>query len=273
LVNPTTDETKRRIADIFGRLAPLYGSVIPFFQTFGRMLVDAAALEKGQRVLDLACGRGACLRPAAAAVGPTGSVLGVDLSEPMVAATAADLLAERIENAEVRVADAERLDLADSLFDAVICGFGVFFLPEPLKALTECRRVLRPGGRFVASTFVAGRGGYPWSKDVARDLGKDPQAIRSPVLLAEGLRRALLEVGFTEVSSVERQGRFVFADVDAVVAWNWSHLGRRILETLSEEELRRYRKLIADRLAPHAVSGGFELVQGVHLTVARRPEP
>jgi O-methyltransferase/aklanonic acid methyltransferase len=55
---------RRTVAGVFGRSAASYDSVIPFFGTFGRLLVDAAALRPGERVLDLACGRGACALPA-----------------------------------------------------------------------------------------------------------------------------------------------------------------------------------------------------------------
>ena len=116
-------EVKARIAGIFGRVAPTYDTVISFFATFGRVLVETASLREGERVLDLACGRGACLRPAAVAMGPRGFVLGVDLAEPMIAATAAELRAAGIDNAEVRVGDAERLDFPDASFDVVLCGW------------------------------------------------------------------------------------------------------------------------------------------------------
>ena len=264
-------EVKDRIAGLFGRSAPTYDTVIPFFATFGRQLVETASPRKGERVLDLACGRGACLRPVAAAVGPRGFVLGVDLAEPMIAATAAELRAAGIDNAEVRVGDAERLDFPDASFDVVLCGFGVFFFPNPLAALAECRRILRPGGRFAASTFASGRGGYAWAEEIAREMGQEPQPLHSAVRMAEGLSAALRQVGFDEIDSTERQARFVFADADAYVAWYWSHAGRRHLETLDEKELRRYRDLAARRLAAHAVSEGFELIQRVHLTLARRP--
>jgi SAM-dependent methyltransferase len=266
----TEADVKERIAGVFGRSAATYDTVIPFFATFGRLLGEAAGLTEGERVLDLACGRGACLRFAAKAVGPRGFVLGIDLTEPMVTATAADLRAEGIANAEVRVGDAERLDLPDASFDVVLCGFGVFFFPDPAAAFAECRRVLRPGGRVAASTFVSGWGGYAWADEVAREMGRDPQPLRSPVRLAEGLRAALLQAGFDEISSVKRQARFVFADTETYLAWHWSHAGRRFLEPLDEKDLLQYRDLAAGRLAAHAVDDGFELVQDVHLTLARR---
>jgi SAM-dependent methyltransferase len=189
----------------------------------------------------------------------------------MIAATAAALRADGIANTEVRVGDAEHLELADASFAAVLCSFGVFFFPDPLAALAECRRVLRPGGRLAASTFLCGRGGYVWAEEVAREMGQDPQPLRSPVRTADGLRSALGQAGFEEIRSVERQACFVFADSDAYVAWVWSHAGRRVIEGLDPAGLQRYRELATERLTAHAVDGGFELIQNVQLTLARRP--
>ena len=101
----------REVAAVFGRTADRYDSVIPFFTSFGALLVEAAALEPGQRVLDMGCGRGATLLPASVAVGPMGRVVGIDLAEEMVALLGADLEAAGVENATVRVGNAQALDM------------------------------------------------------------------------------------------------------------------------------------------------------------------
>jgi SAM-dependent methyltransferase len=269
-VQPSPDERKAGVVALFGALAPTYDTVIPHFDTFARRLVDIARLQRGDRVLDLACGRGACLRAAAAAVGPEGRVVGVDLAPEMVERTATDVAAERMGNVEVRVGDAEHLDADDGSFDAVVCGFGVFFFPAPDAAMTECRRVLRPGGRFAASTYAHGEAGYPWAADVATELGRPPTLPTSPVLTAEGLRVCLERAGFVDIRTTPVEGRFVFPDVDAYIAWNWSTGQRRMLVTLDDGELRRFRDLSAERLEAHAVDGGFEYVQHADVTVAAR---
>ncbi len=264
-----THDAKQGIAGIFDRTAATYDTVIPFFSTFGRQLVETAGLRAGERVLDLACGRGACLRFAAAAVGERGTVVGVDLSEAMIQSTAADW--RGVNNVSLHVGDAEKLDFETASFDTVVCGFGVFFFPDPPRALAECRRVLRCGGRFAASTFATGSGGYPWTADVARQMGTELPLAASRVRQAAGLRAVLQDAGFTEIETARTEGRFVFPDVDSYVAWNWSHAGRRLLESLDVPRLQDYRAQVAGRLARHAIEGGFELVQEVDNTVARRP--
>lgn len=269
-VQPNPDEMKAGVVALFGSLAPTYDTVIPHFDTFARRLVSLAGLQPGDRVLDLACGRGACLRAAAAAVGPEGRVVGVDLAPEMVERTARDVAAEGMGNVEVRVGDAEHLDADAHSFDAVVCGFGVFFVPAPDAAMSGCRRVLRPGGRFAGSTYAHGKAGYPWAADVATELGRPPTLPTSPVLTAEGLREYLERAGFVDVRTTPIEGRFVFTDVDAYIAWNWSTGHRRMLETFDDDELRRFRDLSAERLQAHAVEGGFEYVQQVDITVATR---
>ena len=98
----------------------------------------------GDRVLDVGCGRGAALFPAAEAVGVTGSVAGIDLVAAMVAATAADITRRGVANASVRVGDAESPEFPDRSFDAVLAGFVLFFLPDLAAALRACARLLRP---------------------------------------------------------------------------------------------------------------------------------
>jgi SAM-dependent methyltransferase len=272
-VSATPDEIKAGTAGGFDRAASTYDTVIPFFETFARHLVEAAAPKPGDRVLDVACGRGACLRDAAQRAGRSGYVLGVDLSSAMIELAHHDLGGLELPAlVEVRVADAEHLDVPDDWFDVVVCGFGVFFFPDPASALSEFRRVLRGGGRVAASTFVGSGGGYPWIGDVIRAIR--PAAAmppRSPVATAAGLVEALGAAGFVDATTREVEARFVFRDLDAYLAWNWSTGTRRLLESLSDEEAEAYRRESAKRLEDHAVSGGYELIQTAALTIATKP--
>jgi ubiquinone/menaquinone biosynthesis C-methylase UbiE len=261
---------KEQLAGVFSRASSTYDGVIPYFETFARHLVEAAHLEPGMRVLDLACGRGACARAAAEVVGPGGFVVGIDLAEGMVASTAADLRGAGIRNVHVQAGDAEDLDLVDGSFDAVVCGLAVFFFPNPLRALRECRRVLAPAGRFAASTFRDGVGGYPWLAEAARAVGKERPVADSRVLTSAGLRDALQRVGFGELLTTEVEGRFIFRDVDEFLAWSWSTAGRRLLEQLNDADMDAYRAACAEEIAAHAADDGYEFRQAVELTTATR---
>ena len=81
-------QLKDRIRDVFDRASPTYDHIGPrFFSHFGRNVVALAKLEPGSRVLDVATGSGAVLSPAATAVGPSGTIVGIDLSPEMVKRT------------------------------------------------------------------------------------------------------------------------------------------------------------------------------------------
>jgi O-methyltransferase/aklanonic acid methyltransferase len=265
---------KARVQQLFTDIAQRYGSVLDLFDVFGRGLVGAVDLRLGERVLDLACGRGACLRPASKAVGPRGYVLGVDLSPAMVELATEELRRDDIANAEVRVGDAEHLDVADRSFDAVTCGFGVFFFPQP-AASAEARRVLRAGGRFAASTFNDERLDYPWLPEVINDLGvlgdmRTRSGSTAPMLRADGLASLLEEVGFDRVTVTTSEHRFVFVDVDAYLLWVHSQAYGVLLASLDEEGQQRFREMCAERLQAHQAADGYELIKRVDFTVAYR---
>jgi ubiquinone/menaquinone biosynthesis C-methylase UbiE len=160
VLTDSPETRKARTAQQFTQLAPEY-DVAGCFVYYGQRLVDAAGVQPGQRVLDVASGRGAVLFPAAERAGQAGHAEGIDLAEGMVQATNAD--AERRSlPVRVRQMDAESLDFPDASFDRVLCGFGIMFLPDQPRGLREFRRVLRPGGRLGVST---------WQKTEAHDLG------------------------------------------------------------------------------------------------------
>ncbi len=116
-------------------------------------LLAMAALRPGESVLDIACGTGLVSFAAAQAVGATGSVIGVDLSGKMI--EAADGLARMrgLANTGFLRMDAEGLSLPDASRDVALCALGLMYFPDPVAALREMRRVLRPGGRVVLAVW------------------------------------------------------------------------------------------------------------------------
>jgi len=111
-------------------------------------LVDAAGLEEGEVVLDVACGTGVVARLAAERVGATGRVTGLDPNPGMLAAARGASASPAIEWCE---APAESVPLPDATYDAVLCQCGVQFFGDRAAALAEMHRVLKPGGRLVAN--------------------------------------------------------------------------------------------------------------------------
>jgi SAM-dependent methyltransferase len=120
-------------------------------------LLEMAALQPGERVLDVACGTGLISLRAAAAVGPAGSVVGTDISGQMVEAARRQAAAQGVGQASFERCEAEALPFADAGFDVALCGLGLMYVPEPVRALAEMRRLLRPGGRAAAAVWGARR--------------------------------------------------------------------------------------------------------------------
>jgi SAM-dependent methyltransferase len=116
-------------------------------------MLAAAELRPGLRVLELACGAGRVGLQAASLVGPDGTVLCSDFSEEMVDAAAGRVERLEVPNVETRLLDAQRLDLPDDEFDAVLCRFGYMLMADPVQALRESARVLRPGGKLALAVW------------------------------------------------------------------------------------------------------------------------
>jgi ubiquinone/menaquinone biosynthesis C-methylase UbiE len=118
------------------------------------LVVSAAQLAPGMKVLDLASGTGEPALSLAKTVGPEGRVVATDLVPEMLEAAQQNASAQGLGNMEFRAADAEHLPFADGEFDRVTCRFGVMFFPDIPKAMGEIRRVLKPGGRVCFAVFA-----------------------------------------------------------------------------------------------------------------------
>lgn len=118
------------------------------------VMLDAAGVAPGGRVLDVAAGAGGQSLAAARRVGAAGSVLATDIS-PTILTYAAKMAAEAgVTNLQTLEADGEALDgLPAGTFDAAISRVGLIYFPDQARALAGIRRALRPGGRFAAITY------------------------------------------------------------------------------------------------------------------------
>jgi ubiquinone/menaquinone biosynthesis C-methylase UbiE len=243
-----SDQDKARFSGIFDRASATYGQIGPgYFAYFGERLVERAGLAPGMRLLDVACGRGAVLFPAAEAVGETGSIVGIDLSAGMVQATSAEIAERGIRNATVQVMDGEQLTFPAAAFDALTCAFSIFFMSES-AALGEFRRVLRPGGQVAISTWEPAEQSsreaarWAWYDDLLkRYLPADPSVpatansveMQTRDQLADRLTRA----GFEDVVVIRNTATFSYASPEQWWQVRWSIVLRGALEALSPSAL------------------------------------
>jgi len=144
---------KAQIAAAYNAALDRYGEhAIAHRDYFGRRLAEAAELRPGDYVLDVCCGTGSSALPAARAVGAGGRVIGVDLAEAAVLRARERAKEEGLANLEFRVADFDKVYFRPASFDAAICGFGIFFLPDMIAALAKMWRLLRGGARLAILT-------------------------------------------------------------------------------------------------------------------------
>lgn len=147
-------DKKAEIKYIFNTVSPIFDTIGPkYFTYFGEHLVDLTEIKEGDKVLDVATGRGALLFPAAKKVRDNGEVIGIDIAQGMVRETSAEIEKRHIINAKIFEMDAENLCFPDETFDHVLCGFAIFFFPDYKAALNEFMRVLKDGGGLGLTTF------------------------------------------------------------------------------------------------------------------------
>lgn len=246
------------VVSVFDRASATYDRTgVDFFSVFGRRLVDIAAVAPGERVLDVGCGRGAVLFPAAEAVGPAGAVRGIDPAPGMVTRTVAEVRERGLAQVRVDVGAVETLTCSvEAPYDAVLAGLVVFFLPDLDAGLRTCREVLRPGGRLAFSWFGPADPRWEPVLSVARSFLPDET---SPMPMpwtgdvwreVESIEAAVAAAGFSEPSTVEEAYDVVFADPEQWYRWSWSHGSRASWEAIPADRLSDARTDCEQRLEP-----------------------
>jgi len=196
----TPHDAKARAAATYNAAADRYDDrENSFWERFGRATIERLRPTPGSRVLDVCCGSGASALPAAEMAGPAGFVLGVDLAEKLLQLARMKAAERGLRNTEFRVADMLDLRLPEAHFDAVVCVFGIFFVPDMVAGIRALWHVLRPRGKLAITTwgprFFEPATTAFWNavRDVRPDLYKgfnpwdrisDPAAVRA--LLLEG---------------------------------------------------------------------------------------
>ncbi len=268
------EKWKQLYQGIFSRSAATYGQVGPaYFQHFGQRLAAFAQIPPGARVLDVACGRGSVLFPAAEAVGPSGRVTGVDFSEAMVAETAREIAARAVPNASVTQMDAEHLQFPDACFDFVLCGFALFFFPQLEQALAEMRRVLVPGGQVAVSTWGKYDERWEWlGKLIEKYLPPAPEEAAKTQPGEEtqpgpdfgtpaGVAAILASAGFRCLRTVVQTQEIAYRSEEEWWSVSWSHGGRQPLEDIERKAgpsgLERYKAEAFEHLQTFRIPEGF----------------
>jgi ubiquinone/menaquinone biosynthesis C-methylase UbiE len=257
----TFEEAKTKTTLAYNAAADLFDHPAnTFWNRFGSRTVEHINLLPGERVLDVCSGTGASALPAAVKVGPHGKVVAVDLAEKLLAEAKVKAEAKHLKNLEFRVGDMLSLDYPDASFDAVICVFGIFFVPDMAAAVRELWRNVRPGGRLVITTWGESlfepanslfwqavraerpelyKGFNPWDR------------ISNP----EGLGAMLAEAGLNSVDIIPEQAVHPLATPED---WWTLVMGsgyRGTLDLLDPDQLQRVKQENLSRLQATSVTG------------------
>ena len=212
---------------VTGSAAEVYEKeLVPaIFRPWAELVIDLADPQKGDRVLDVACGTGIIARMVADRVGPTGAVVGVDLNPGMlkVARTVWSSGSRSGAQVEWQEASADKLPFPDASFDVAYCQLGLQFFADRPTALREMHRVLDAGGRLAVMVW---RGldespGFAVLADaLERHVGEAAAAImRAPFGLsnADQLDELVRNAGFRNIAIQRRVGTVRFASPERLV--------------------------------------------------------
>lgn len=207
----------QQLAEFFNGRAATYVNDA-WHRRYAEQLVDATPLREGDRVLDAATGTGFAARAIARRVGPTGRVLGVDISPGMLEQARIGIDAASLTNVDLLEADVTDLrDQAAASFDAVVCCAGLLYIPV-VKALRAWHRLLKAGGVIAFSTM---KEGSPLAarvfRDCARRFGLEVPDLSAPLGTEERCRQVLQETGFEPLRVMAE--RIDYEMVDFTLAW------------------------------------------------------
>ncbi|KAL4439900.1 hypothetical protein ABPG75_002901 [Micractinium tetrahymenae] len=281
---PRAAQFQQKIAQSFDARAPSYEEGNTYHPAHANRVVQLAALQPGERVLDVGCGTGLVALPAAKAVGPGGKVTGVDLSDGMIHQAALRAQEQGVTNVRFLAADIEGCDFTDGRFDAILCSNALPFLTEIPAALAMLRRWLRPGGRLVFNVpkGFASRA-FTVFADVLARRGlqlDDPSALFAK---EDSVRSMLAAAGFASVDisaseeQAPRRGRppaeWAAAGWAQCTALPFADLAA-VLDGEAVEQLRREYLAQAEAVAAQFVTPEGDVAEPFHMlwVVAWAPE-
>ncbi|MGH2347334.1 MAG: methyltransferase domain-containing protein [Chloroflexota bacterium] len=235
-----------------------------------RRMLEAAHLKVGDHVLDIAAGTGDQSLKAARIVGPAGSVLATDISQEMLDVASRLARQEGLGNLATRVMNAERLDLPENRYDAVISRLGLMLVERLPAALSEIRRVLKPGGRLAALVWSAPERNPLFALYidlVAKSLNtaqpeerwSDPFSLADAVFFA----RALSQAGFQDVQVHTMPLTFHFPSFDVLATWwgpRFDELSANLEPTPRQRMLEDVRQAIRPYEGPAGIQAPAELL-------------
>ena len=248
----------------------------------GLAAMQRANIQPGEQALDVGCGCGQTSLELAQRVSPGGSVLGIDISQPMLASARKRQKELGVTNLEFVNADAQTYQLASERFDLIFSRFGVMFFEDPIVAFTNLRTALRPEGRLCFVCWQA----LEKNAWAAVPLKAATQHIQPPAPPAPGtpgpfafadpdrVHRLLEAGGFTEVRCESHEAELSTGGAstveEAVEFLLEIGVVARLLHEADATMRARVAEAVHEALAPYASQQGVRMNGAAWIVTARR---
>ncbi len=250
---------------------------------FGHRAMDAAGLSDGATVIDVGCGCGDTSFELARRVGPSGAVLGVDISEPMLVRARERAAATRADNVTFRQADAQVQAFDEGAYDAVFSRFGVMFFADPVAAFGNLKSALKPGGRLGFACWQPAKDN-PWVRIPAGVVKQHielppPPGPEDPGEFAFGdperVLRIVSQAGFSDVEIEKVDAPIAVAGgtgLDEAVEFltQMGPTARALAEANAGEDVKaQVMGDLREALAPYETEDGVVMQSGTWIVSAR----
>jgi SAM-dependent methyltransferase len=243
---------------------------------FNEDMLSAAVIGEKDAVLDVGCGNGQTTRLAAQRT--TGEVVGIDISVPMLDRANAAAEGLGLTNLRFEHGDAQVHPFPDAAFDVVISRFGLTFFAEPIPALANIGRAMRPGGR-LAAICVGNYGEGDWAPVLGAMAGSLPLDFlnapnpRDALADPDSIDRVLTGAGFTKVATAAVVRPNVWGRDPEDAAEFMLSFGpvRLVMEQVDEATATKARQAVAEAFSPHQRPEGVRMNTPAWLITAIRP--
>ena len=279
-MSPAADAAAERqaISSLFDEVAAGYdGPALRFFPFSADRVLARLQPRPGSKVLDVATGTGALAVALAQAVGPQGRVMGIDLSAGMLNRAEQNVRKMALDNVDLFEMDAAAPEFRSDYFDAVTCGFGLFFLDDMVAALRQWRRVTRPGGTVLFTSFtdqafqpLAGHF-FDTLEGFGLDFSGEGQLKSQRLAQAEACRAVMADAGLGDIEQHTEQLGYHLGGVDDWWEVVWNSGLRGIVRRLPADRREVFKREHLQQLQSLMTADGLWMGVEVRTTLGRVP--
>ena len=272
LVLPDGEKHKQGVSAVFNAVASGYDDpALRFFPLCADRIVSQLRPSRDWKILDVATGTGALAGALAQVINPGGRVMAIDLSEGMLARAEKNIKKMALDNVDFFQMDAEEPEFESDYFNAVTCSFGLFFIPDMLKALKQWRRMTRSGGAVLFSSFTE-NAFDPLVHIFIEDLEKFGLDVTDKLVASARLKDAdvckdlMVAAGYSAVEQNVVQVGYHLREAEEWWAAIWNTAMRGLVEQLPQDVQAEFKRTHLERVASLKTDDGLWMNVEVRLT-------